>query len=169
MNKTKKNLVTWTIVLDFIAVASSLFMLIWTAVDPMRFYALMGIHLTEAEIKLIMVNDLWTYGLDLALNLSGAVCLLIYLKNYEKALNKAKKLFIAGLVLNVLSSPLSLASILLYIAHFKYIDIKVDKEEEVIVEDDEESLKRKIAKLRKLKEEGAITEEEFTDELSKLL
>ena len=168
MNKTKKALVTWTIVLNFISVASSIAMLIWTALNPAELYVLMGIQLTDAEIYSMMVSDLWTYGVDLALNLAGAIVLIIYLRMYDKNLNNAKKLFIAGLVLNILSSPLSIASILLYIAHFKYLDIEVIKEEET-VEDNEEVLKRKIAKLRKLKDDGTITEEEFTNELSKLL
>ena len=79
---------------------------------------------------------------------------------------------VRGLILNVFASPLAIASILLYIAHFKYPDFERtndDAEEEIIVEASEAELKRKIENLRKLKENGTITEEEFEKELMRLL
>ena len=171
MNKAKKNLIFWTIILNFLTVAYSIGMIIWSSVGVESFLANLQMDLTQVEIDMLIYDNIITCSVDGVINLAAAICLILNLKLYEKHFKASKKLFFAGLILNVLSSPLSIGAILLYIAHFKYMDIEVIKEEEKegSVACSEEELKNKIEKLRKLKEQGVITEEEFSNEILKLL
>ena len=173
INKGKKDLVVWAIILCFLSAFSSLSYVITAifAFDKMHF--LYGGIITAAELEVARTGDIIIYSLDTAINIAAAICLIFYLKKAESNLTLGRRLFFSGLILNVFASPLAIASILLYIAHFKYPDferVNADNiEEEIIIEASEDELKRKIAKLRELKENGTITEEEFEKELLKLL
>lgn len=172
MNKGKKDLVTWAIILCFLTALSSVAYAIMSAVAIDKLYSFYGLQATMQQLEEIRVGEIVTYSLDAAINVAAAVCLIFYLKKVETNLVVAKRLFFAGLILNVFASPLAIASILLYIAHFKYPDngrVQADYDEEVVANAGEDELKRKIEKLRKLKEDGTITEEEFEKELLKLL
>ncbi len=172
INKGKKDFVVWAIILCFLSAISSLGYVLTAifAFDKMHF--LYGVGITASELEVARMGDIIIYSLDTAINVAAAICLIFYLKKAEVNPPLGKKLFFAGLILNVFASPLAIASILLYIAHFKYPDferVSDDSEQEIIVEASEDELKRKIAKLRELKENGTITEEEFEKELMKLL
>ena len=80
-----------------------------------------------------------------------------------------------AIVISIIIHLLSVLSVLLIITMFlsDWVWIKPDKDDTVTIDKNTQvirgSKEEKIAHLRKLKEEGKITEEEFQDELLKLL
>lgn len=171
MNKTRKNLITWAYVLNLVAAGINIISLILSTIYIEKLYEFLELELAQNEIIYARIENITTYVIDIGLMLSAGICLVLSLKKHDTNYELSKKLFFAGLILNVLSSPISIASILLFIAHFKYMDIKVEQEEDDVVEivDSEDEIKRKIEKLRKLKDQGVISEEEFNQEILKLL
>ncbi len=172
MNKTRRNLIIAVIVLNFISVASSVVSIIGSVFWLESMYAELGIALTGAELHAMRIQNYIYAGIDMLLYLSAAICLILHLKYHDKNYILSGKLFFAGFILNLLAGILSIENLLLLIAYFKYADIQVINEEsddEIIVEESEDSIKRKIERLRKLKEDGTISEEEFKEEILKLL
>ena len=171
MNKSKKTLMLITIILDFLSVAALIVALIWFGLKD----AYVPAEYTSYEQYLFYhVTYIVMISIDTALYLSAAICLSISIRKNGTRFVESKKVYMIGFVLNIIASPLSLASILLYIAHFRFVDIQYINEDnndkEVVPQkptDDE--LKEKVEKLRKLKEEGAISEEEFNEQILKLL
>ncbi len=83
--------------------------------------------------------------------------------------------YMTAIVISIIIHLLSVSSVLLIITMFlsDWVWIKPDKDDTVTIDKNTQvirgSKEEKIAHLRKLKEEGKITEEEFQDELLKLL
>ena len=174
MNKNKRLLTIWAVVFNFIAVASAIGIIIWSCLGLEGLFKMLEISMTQEELMILRAENIFTSALDILLNTAAAICLILHVKLYEKRFTTSKKLFIAGLVLNVLSAPISVPSILLYISYFMYMDIKVDRtpenqEPEIEVLPSEDEVKQQVEKLRKLKEEGKISEEEYKEEIMKLL
>jgi hypothetical protein len=175
MNKSKKLLITWAIVLNCLTLASCIGTLIWVCVGGIESMYL-SLGFAEMDVFVFKTQEIIYNAIDIALNLGAVICLSLNIYFADKRYNLSKKLFIAGLVLNILSNPLSIATILLVVAQFRYMDIEVIKEkredeqdEEVEIISSEDELRVKIEKLRKLKEQGLITEDEFNSEILKLL
>lgn len=171
MNKKKRtltlvatifNLLTAVIYIAGLFVVIFAFNDIITAVLP---------EITSGEIAYYQAEAIVGLSIEIALNLSAGICLVLYLTKGQKNYKLGRKLFIAGLIINVLSELISIPTILLFIANYFYLDIEVIREErsdEVEVVDENE-VAVKIAKLRKLRDDGKITEEEFQQEILKLL
>lgn len=176
MNKTKKGLIIAAIVLNSISVVMLILSIIGSVYWLESIYLDMGMKLTPAELNSVRIDNIVYSAIDLALYLSSTILLILHLYLYEKNFKVSKRLFMAAGILVFFCDFLSISFILLLIAYFKYMDIEVIKEKEEnedgeveVVENDEDAIKRKIEKLRKLKDDGVISEEEFKEEILKLL
>lgn len=172
MNKTRRNLIIAVIVLNLISVVSGVFTIIGSVFWIESMYAELGIALTMPELQSLRIQNYIYASLDILLYLAAAICLILHLKYHDSNYKLSEKLFYAGFIINLVAGILSIENLLLLIAYFKYSDIQVireEREDEVVIEESEDSIKRKIEKLRKLKEDGTISEEEFKDEILKLL
>jgi ABC-type sulfate transport system permease subunit len=170
INKGKSDLVIWAIVLCFISAIASL-IYVFTAAFAFDKIAYLYSG-TAAEVASARSGDIIMYSVDAAINVCAAMCLIFYLEKAAANPTLGKKLFFTGLILNIFASPIAISSILLYIAHFKYPDFesaKDDNKQDFLFDTKAYELKKQIDHLRKLKENGTITEEEFDQELLKLL
>ena len=165
MNESKRKLIIWAIVLNFVMASSILYMYITGLIslvklDPSEFVTISkGYYIAGYTMS---------YAVEFLAMIASPILLLISIAGKGMHFQKRKKLYIVAIFINVFVNLVSIATILLAISYFKYLDIEVIKEEDV-VEISEDDLKDKISKLRKLKEEGIISEEEFKDEIMKLL
>ena len=77
----------------------------------------------------------------------------------------------SALIISIIINLLSISSILLVISMFvsDWVWIKEDKDKNVIIMPQENSKEEKIAALRAKRDRGEITNEEFQEELTKLL
>jgi len=167
MNEVKRKLIIATIIFDFIsmaAVIAGLLVIIFVDKYVPTEYA------TFEEFWTFHILEIVLFSLDIALYSSAAICLSVAIKNKGASFSKNRKVFLAGFILNIISGPLSIATILLYIAQFNFIDsqVAVDNSVEVKKSKDEE-MKEKVEKLRKLKDDGLISEEEFNEQIMRLL
>ncbi len=110
----------------------------------------------------------------------SAFSILFSIRSKGKFFDKSRGLYLMGVVLTILTGPISLAAIMLYIAMASN-----EKNQSTILHGNgsnrqepqcsvpeeirQEDFKVKIEKLRKLREEGKITEEEFKKMLGDLL
>lgn len=165
MNNTKRKLIIWAIVLNFVMASAILYMYITGVIslaklDPTEFVTMSkGQYIASYTIS---------YAVEFLAMLASPILLLISIAGKGMHFQKRKKLYIAAIFINVFINLISVATLLLVISYFKYLDIEVIKEEDV-VEISEDDLKDKIAKLRKLKDDGVISEEEFKEQIMKLL
>lgn len=160
MNKTKRGLIITAIVLNFISIALNLYFAILYFLPP-----------TDAITILLGVYQILGVGAYIAAN-----CLLIYaIADGGKHFRQRNGLYMTAVVLTFVLNLFSVSSILLLITLFMsdWVWVKPKDDDFVVVEekktDNMDEKEKKIAQLRKLKEEGKITEEEFNEQLFKLL
>jgi signal transduction histidine kinase len=160
MNNTKKALIITAIVLNFLSVGLEIFYVVRYFMLPQNervaiFYAVFDILQIVAYL---ICNGLLIYSIAR----NGA----FFRSRYGY--------YMTAVVLAMILNLFSVSSILLIVTLFlsDIVWVKPDKEEKTIVVEEEKSVKNKekeIERLRKLKEEGKITELEYQEELMKLL
>ena len=156
MNKTKKYLIISAIVFSFLSLALDIYDIVlyfksYKATAPV-FY---------------VVFDFFSLFACLAV----AVLLTIAIWGNGKYFRQRYSLYMSALIISIIINLLSISSILLVISMFvsDWVWIKEDKDKNVIIMPQENSKEEKIAALRAKRDRGEITNEEFQEELTKLL
>ncbi len=161
MNKTKKWLIIVAIIFNFVEIAWNVYRIVdWFMLDEVY-----------RNSVFYVVYDFIT----IACLLTVAVLLIMSIWNNGKLFRQRYGYYMTALVISIIVNLLSVSSVLLiitmFISDWVWINPKDDK---TVTIDDKtevirESKEAKIDRLRKLKEEGKISEEEFQAELLKLL
>lgn len=188
MNQTKRKIILASGILSLISagiavIAGVILLSYFNLVKELLYdyFMTMGyIAMSSVRAVLIMaIAEIFISGIGSAL--AGGF-LLGSIRNGGKSFSKSRRLYITGAVFTILSGVASIASILLYISMaikeeqvVREFSINTNQNGlvEPISEEKEETVKKdvkeKISRLRKLKEEGIISEEEFNDQIMKLL
>lgn len=161
MNTTKKWLIIVAIIFNFIEIAWDIFAIVnWFKLDP-----------NQRSSVFYVVFDFITIACCIAV----AVLLIMAIWRNGKLFRQRYGYYMTALVLSIIVNLLSVSSILLIVTMFisDWVWVKPDKEKTVKVGDNveviNETKEEKIARLKKLKEEGKISEQEYNEELMKLL
>ena len=161
MNNTKKWLIIVAIFFNFVSSGWNIYSIVhWFMLDP-----------SIRSSVFYLIFDFITVACCIAV----AVLLIMAIWKNGTLFRQRYGYYITALVISIIVNLLSVSSILLIITMFMsdWVWIKPEKEKKVDVGDNVEVITKsrdeKIAELRKLKEEGKITEQEFQEELLKLL
>ena len=157
MNKTKFWLILAAIILSFASIA-------WDIYDIVIFF------MTAPQHR-VSTFYLVYYFIEIAALIAVAVLLTISIWNKGKYFRARYRYYMTALVLSIITSLFSLTSILLIISMFisDWVWSKEDKVDNQKVVNISDTREEKIAKLRRKRENGEITEEEFQQEIMKLL
>lgn len=179
MNRTKRNLIIAAAVINLIDIISSLAMVIYYRIDPswLQNYAeYVGIivNVTNSSFNLVYQIIMFITGLI------GSIFLLYCVRADGKYYRGSRGIYVAGVIIVILTGGL-VPWILLLIAAFKP-DIIINNDraelrrefeanlrEEVLHNAAYEEKKHKIEELKKLRDAGTITEEEYKEKLFELL
>ncbi len=161
MNTTKKWLIIVAIIFNFIEIGWGIFSIVsWFQTDP-----------AIRSAVFYLVFDFITIACCLAV----AVLLIMAIWKNGKLFRQRYGYYMTALVISIIVNLLSVSSVLLIITMFisDWVWIKPEKEKSVKVGDNVEVINEtkaeKIARLKKMREEGKISEEEYNEELLKLL
>ena len=167
MNKTKKNLILSAAIINLINMVANLIIVIIYCVDP-ELYANLGVYLV-----VISYYSIYFVFVEVVAGIIGSICLMYAVRKNGKYFRRSQSYYIAGLIIIILAGgwiPWILLLISMFIPDVIIMNTPVEIRREERTEDRaNEEKKRKIEELRKLKEDGVITEEEFNNELMKLL
>lgn len=167
MNKTKRNLILSAAIINLINMVANLIIAIIYLVNP-ELYAELGVYLV-----VISYYSIYFVFVEVVAGIIGSICLMCAVRKGGKYFRRSQSYYITGLIIIILAGgwiPWILLLISMFIPDIIVMNTPVEIRREERAEDKEnEEKKRKIEELRKLKEEGAITEEEFNNELMKLL
>ena len=157
MNKTKFWLILTAIILSFSSIA-------WDIYDIVMFF------LTDHQ-KRVSTFYLVYYFIEIFALLTVAVLLTISIWNKGKHFRARYRYYMTALVLSIIISLFSVSSILLIISMFvsDWVWTKEDKLNDDKVVNISDTREEKIAKLRRKRDNGEISEEEFQQEIIKLL
>ena len=175
MNKTKRNLIMASAIINLVTAVASLVSSIVAIVSAEflqkyeEFYYLFGY---TTNIIFVVIS--------FALGLSGSILLLYAIRNKGKYFRRSYGVYVAGFVIVVICGGW-IAWLLLFISAFVpdivIINDKTELRREARLEEKEEILrdkvyeekKAKIEELKKLRDTGIITEEEYKEKLFELL
>ena len=157
MNKTKFYLILFAIIFSFASIA-------WDIYDIVIFFM-------TAPQNRVSLFYLIFYFIDIFALASVAVLLTISIWNKGKHFRARHGYYMASLVISIIVSLFSVTSILLIISMFvsDWVWIKEDKVDNGTVVNISDTKEEKIAKLRRKRENGELSEEDFQEELMKLL
>lgn len=161
MNKTKRALIITAIVLNFCSIALNLYIAItYFMVKPLNTYDIfLGVYELLGVIAYLVASGFLIYSIA----------------NKGIYFRQRNGYYMTAVTMTLILNLFSVSSVLLVITLFLSDWVWVRPQDDVYftVEKEEKSetaeRDRKIAELRKLKEEGKITEEEFNEQLFKLL
>lgn len=158
MNKTKFWLILFAIIFSFASIA-------WDIYDIV-------IYFTQEPQNRVAVFYLVFYFIDIFALIAVAVLLTMAIWKNGKLFRQRHRYYMIALMISIIVSLFSITSILLIISMFvsDMVWINPDKEKPnqkvVSISDSREET---IAKLRRKRENGEITEEQFQEEIMKLL
>ena len=158
MNKTKFWLILVAIILSFASIA-------WDVYDIVMYF------ISEPQ-KRVATFYLVYYFIEIFALIAVAVLLSLSIWNKGKHFRARYKYYMTALVLSIIISLFSAISILLIISMFVSDWVWENPEKrasEVKVVNIADTKEEKIAKLRRKRENGEISEEEFNEEMMKLL
>ncbi len=157
MNSTKKYLIITAIITSILGIAYDIYdIVMWFMAEPAyrssTFYVVFAFLEIVASIAIVVL-------LTLAIWKGGV----LFRQRYGY--------YMTALVLSIIFNLFSVTSVLLIITMFisDWVWVKPEKEEGSSQNTSGKSKEEKIAELRKLKDDGKISEEEFSQELMKLL
>lgn len=163
MNTTKKWLIIVAIIFNFVNIG-------WDI------YSIVSWFQTDAELRSSVFYLVFEF-IEIAGCIAVIVLLSLAIWHNGKLFRQRYGYYMTALVISIIVSLLSVSTILLIITMFisdwvwitpkDYKSTKIDDNTEVLPS--ERTRSEKIANLRKLRDEGKITEEEFQNELMKLL
>ncbi len=158
MNQTKKILIILAIIFSLGDVA-------WDIYDIVTFFR------AEPAIRGPVFYVIYTF-ISLFATISVAVLLILAIWKNGKLFRQRYGMYMSALVISMILNLFSITSILLIITMFlsDWVWIKPDKvKEDNVVEIRPENKEEKIARLRAKHDKGEISDEEFQEELTKLL
>lgn len=168
MNKTKRNLILASAIINLIAITYNLVVAIIYAVNK---------ELLQTFIEydmFTMTYNLVYNAIFFAAGLVGSILLIYSVREKGKYFRNSYKFFLAGFIIIVVCGGF-LAWVLLFISMFVSDVIVINSPREVRQEEKSEynsayeEKKLKIEELKKLRDEGAITEEEYKQRLFEIL
>ena len=161
MNSTKKWLIITAILFNFVSIGWDIYRIVlWFMAEPQH-----------RSSVFYLVYDFITIACCIAV----IVLLSMAIWRNGKLFRSRYGYYMTALVISIIVNLLSISSVLLIISMFvsdwvwitpKKDDSKVEIDEKTVVIKNKEE---EIARLRKLKDEGKISEEEFQERLMKLL
>lgn len=167
MNKTKRNLILSAAIINLINMVVNLVLAIIFLVDP-ELYANIGMYLV-----LISYYSIYFVFVEVVAGMIASILLIYSVRKKGKYFRSSQKYYIAGLIIVIFAGgwiPWILLFISMFIPDIIIINSASEIRQEERAEDRASAEKRrKVEELRKLKEDGVITEEEFNKRLMDLL
>lgn len=109
--------------------------------------------------------------IEIACNIAVVVLLTMAIWKNGALFRQRYGMYMTALVISIIINLLSVSTILLIVTMFisDWVWVKPDKDENVVIDDQNLTKEQKIEHLRKDLNDGKITQEEFQEELMKLL
>lgn len=167
MNKTKRNLILSAGIINLINMLANLVIVIMYLVDPVRF------EMLAYYLVIISYYSIYFVFVEIVAGIIASIMLIYSVRKKGKYFRYSQKYYIAGLIIIVFAGgwiPWILLFISMFIPDIIVMNSPSELRTEQRQEDREKDEKRrKVEELRKLKEDGVISEEEFQKELMNLL
>lgn len=168
MNKTKRNLILSAAILNLINMVANLVVAIIYCVDPEYYINTIGQY-----IYIISFYSVYFVFVEVVAGIIGSILLIYSVRKRGKYFRYSQKYYIAGLIIVILAGgwiPWILLLISMFIPDIIIINSPSEiRREERAEENANNEKKKKIEELRKLRDDGVITEEEFNKQLMDLL
>lgn len=177
MDQVKRKLINIAAILNLVQAGLLLLMCLVDGVTG-------SITLLEFGIEgnLFFIITLIVYAVGACFYIASGVLLLYAINNNGKNFSERKAHYISGIVLTALCGPLSLSAILLYCSLVNRGQTEngaiqtengtvkeINQAQQTLVSPKTEEFKTKVEELRRLREEGVISDQEFKALLMKLL
>ena len=168
MNKTKRNLILSAAIINLINMIANLVIVILYLVDPEYYANILGTYL-----YIISYYSIYFIFVEVVAGIVGSILLIYSVRSKGKYFRVSQKYYIAGLIITILAGgwiPWILLLVSMFIPDIIIINSPSEvRREERAEESANNDKKRKVEELRKLRDEGVITEEEFNKQLMDLL
>ena len=168
MNKTKKNLILSAAIINLINMVANLVIAILYLVDVEKF----GQYL-EPYIYTISYYSVYVIFVEVIAGIIGSICLFWAIRKGGKYFRRSQGWYYAGVIINIIAGgwiPWILLLISMFIPDIIVMNTPSEiRREEKIVDVEIEQKKRKVEELRRMRDSGQITEEEFNKMLEDLL
>lgn len=167
MNKTKRNLILSAAIINLINMVANLVIAILFCVNP-EYANVLGSYLL-----IISYYSIYFVFVEIVAGIIASILLIYSVRKKGKYFRSSQKYYIAGLIIVIFAGgwiPWVLLFISMFIPDIIIINSASEVRQEQRAEDRaSEEKRRKLEELRKLKEEGVISEEEFNKRLMDLL
>lgn len=167
MNKTKRNLILSAAIINLINMGANLVIAILFCVNP-EYANVLGSYLL-----IISYYSIYFVFAEIVAGIIASILLIYSVRKKGKYFRSSQKYYIAGLIIVIFAGgwiPWVLLFISMFIPDIIIINSASEVRQEQRAEDRaSEEKRRKLEELRKLKEEGVISEEEFNKRLMDLL
>ena len=168
MNKTKRNLILSAAIINLINMIANLVIVILYLVDPEYYANILGTYL-----YIISYYSIYFIFIEVVAGIVGSILLIYSVRSKGKYFRVSQKYYIAGLIIIILAGgwiPWILLLISMFIPDIIIINSPSEvRREERAEESANNDKKRKVEELRKLRDEGVITEEEFNSKKADIL
>lgn len=167
MNKTKRNLILSAAIINLINMIANLVVAIIYLVDP-ELYVNLG-----AYLLIVSYYSIYFVFVEIVAGIIASILLIYSVRKKGKYFRQSQKYYIAGLIIVIFAGGW-IPWLLLFISMFTPDIIIINSASEIRQEEraedrTKEEKRKKVEELRRLKEEGVITEEEFNKKLMDLL
>ena len=167
MNKTKRNLILSAAIINLINMGANLVIALLFCVNP-EYANVLGSYLL-----IISYYSIYFVFAEIVAGIIASILLIYSVRKKGKYFRSSQKYYIAGLIIVIFAGgwiPWVLLFISMFIPDIIIINSASEVRQEQRAEDRaSEEKRRKLEELRKLKEEGVISEEEFNKRLMDLL
>lgn len=168
-----KKLIVWAIIGNCVLFGLSVASLVICLTSFEQVLTMYNIPFAAVAVEEFNFSFVLEFVLDAIFMLASTICLIVYLSILKKRGVALRRLLSAALIFNCLVTLLWPSTILLFVAVFKFSYVSVSLPEKEVAEkfdeDDVSTFKKKVENLRSMKENGEITEEEYKEEIMKLL
>lgn len=157
MNSTKKYLIITAIIFCILGIG-------WDIYDIVMWF------MQDSATRSVVFYVVYMF-IEIACNIAVVVLLTMAIWKNGALFRQRYGMYMTALVISIIINLLSVSTILLIITMFisDWVWVKPDKDENVVIDDQNLTKEQKIEHLRKDLNDGKITREEFQEELMKLL
>ena len=157
MNSTKKHLIITAIIFCILGIG-------WDIYDIVMWF------MQDSATRSVVFYVVYMF-IEIACNIAVVVLLTMAIWKNGTLFRQRYGMYMTALVISIIVNLLSVSTILLIITMFisDWVWVKPDKDESVVIDDQNLTKEQKIEHLRKDLNDGKITQEEFQEELMKLL
>lgn len=157
MNSTKKYLIITAIIFCILGIG-------WDIYDIVMWF------MQDSATRSVVFYVVYMF-IEIACNIAVVVLLTMAIWKNGTLFRQRYGMYMTALVISIIINLLSVSTILLIITMFisDWVWVKPDKDENVVIDDQNLTKEQKIEHLRKDLNDGKITQEEFQEELMKLL